>query len=60
MLTVAGIDMSIAEPPTEQLLLPAPKDTTAAERMRRYRNKKRNGDCNTVTEEPELRLIAAE
>jgi hypothetical protein len=31
MLAVAGIDRSNAEPPTEQLLLPAPKDTTAAE-----------------------------
>jgi hypothetical protein len=36
------------------------KDRTAAERMRRYRNKKRDADRNTVTDEPELRLVAAE
>jgi hypothetical protein len=42
-------------------LLSAPKDKTAAERMRRYRNKRRNGERNAgVTEEPQLRLVAAE
>ena len=60
MLETAGIDMSVAEPPAERLLLPALKDTTAAERMRRYRNKQRNGYRYAVTEEPELRLVAAE
>ena len=45
-----------------------PKDRTAAERMRKYRDRKRNGsditpvtvDRNAVTEEPGLRLVAAE
>lgn len=36
---------------------PRSKDPTAAERMRRYRNKHRNDDRNTVTDEPELRLV---
>jgi len=38
----------------EPLMLPAPKDKTAAERMRRYRNKHRN---DTVTEELPLRPV---
>jgi hypothetical protein len=36
------------------------KDKTAAERMRRYRNKHRNDERNSVTEEPKLKLVAAE
>jgi hypothetical protein len=46
---LSGIEAEVSEP----------KDKTAAERMRRYRNKHRN-DRNGVTEEPELRLVAAE
>ena len=61
IMEVAGIEVAtLAEP----LLLAPPKDATAAERMRRYRNRKRNGDRNEdrdgVTEEAELRLVAAE
>jgi hypothetical protein len=60
MLGVAGIEAVIAHREdgglAEPLLLPAPKDKTAAQRMRRYRNKNRN----TVTDEPPLRLVAAE
>jgi hypothetical protein len=37
-----------------------PKDKTAAERMRRYRNKHRTDERNSVTEEPKLKLVAAE
>ena len=59
ILEAAGIEGYAEMAPT--LLLPAPKDKTAAERMRRYRNKRRNGECNAgVTEEPQLRLVAAE
>jgi hypothetical protein len=58
MLEAARIEMATAG--AESLLLPPPKDKTAAERMRRYRNKHRNDDRNGVTEEPELRLVAAE
>lgn len=61
MLEVAGIEVAAA---AEPLLLAPPKDATAAERMRRYRHRKRNGDRkdsrNGVAEEPELRLVAAE
>jgi hypothetical protein len=58
MLEAAGIEMATAG--AEPLLLPPPKDKTAAERVRHYRNKHRNDDRNGVTEEPELRLVAAE
>jgi hypothetical protein len=58
MLEAAGIEMATAG--AEPLLLPPSKDKTAAERMRRYRNKHSNDDRNGVTEEPELRLVAAE
>jgi hypothetical protein len=57
MLAVAGIEMLmdwLAEP----LLLPAPKDRTAAQRQRRYRNKHRNG-ASPVTRNEEPLLIAA-
>jgi hypothetical protein len=61
MLEVAGIEVVAA---AEPLLLAPPKDVTAAERMRRYRHRKHNGDRNddrdSVAEEPELRLVAAE
>jgi hypothetical protein len=61
ILTAAGIEAAptcvqgdgLAEP----VLLPAPKDRTAAERMRRYRDKHRNEQRNAVTDEPELRLV---
>lgn len=69
LLDVAGIDVSIAEPLTEPLLLPAP--SKGAARSRRYRQRKRDGgrdadvtqrdaDFEAITEEPALRLIAAE
>jgi hypothetical protein len=61
MLALAEAEI---QTPAQPLLLAPPKDATAAERMRRYRNRKRNGDRNedrdSVTEEPELRLVAAE
>ena len=57
-LEVAGIELATSF--AELLLLPPPKNKTAAERMRRHRNKNRNDSRNTVTEEPELRLVAAE
>jgi len=56
MLAVAGVDVVMARMENgalnEPLLLPPPKDKTAAERMRRYRNKHRN----TVTDELPLQL----
>jgi hypothetical protein len=56
VLELAGLEDCEAVPRPS-----APKDKTAAERMRRYRNKRRNGERNTdVTEEPQLRLVAAE
>jgi hypothetical protein len=68
MLEVADIEVVITRMEdgglAEPVLLPPPKDKTAAELMRRYRDKQRNGgrndDRNTVTEEPELKLVAAE
>jgi len=58
ILETAGIENCTKAAP---LLLPAPKHKSAAERMRRCRNKKRNDDRNAgVTEEPQLRLVAAE
>ena len=64
ILSLAGIEVALTRLDDggldEPLLLSAPKDKTAAERMRRYRNKKRDADRNTVTDEPELRLVAAE
>jgi len=60
ILSLAGIEVALTRLHDggldEPLLLSAPKDKTAAERMRRYRKKKRNA----VTDEPELRLVAAE
>ena len=50
---------------TEPTASGKPKDRTAAERQRRYRDRKRNGSDvtepqNTVTDEPEPRLIDTE
>ena len=40
--------LALAEPDAAPLALPAPTDKTAAERQRRHRDRKRNGD-DTVT-----------
>jgi hypothetical protein len=57
MLEAAGYetDQTYGKP------LPKPEPLSGAERQRRYRNKRRNGERNAdVTEEPQLRLVAAE
>jgi hypothetical protein len=64
ILSLVGIEVALTRLDDgrldEPLLLSAPKDKTAAARMRRYRKKKRDADRNTVTDEPELRLVAGE
>jgi len=57
MLALAEVEI---QTPAQPLLLAPPKDATASERMRRYRNGDRNDDHDGVTEEPGLRLVAAE
>jgi hypothetical protein len=58
ILEAAGIENCAEAAP---LPLSAPNGKTATERMRRYRNKRRNVERNTdVTEGPQLRLVAAE
>jgi hypothetical protein len=63
MLEVAGIELLMARVEDsgleESRLLPAPKDPTAVERQRRYRNKHRNGNGRdeTVTRNDELPLL---
>ena len=62
LLDVAGIDVSVAEPQPHTELLPVspPKDATAPGRMRRYCIRKHDANRDTLTEEPELKLLAAE